>query len=217
MGNIIKSSKSRRRRRLTPSADIVAGLRARIVDGTFSAGQRLPTHVMIEKEFRSTPPTVAKALDVLKRDGFIRSEVGRGMFVTSRPPHQHHYALAMGSSQVERMSQFYVALRNEAARFQSSGSRFSIFYDIGQHPDAEDYQRLLGLVRSHRLAGLIFAESPFFAGRLALVGRAGNSRAWRSRPNHNSRAFRRCTRTCRAFWKRRSTTWRRAAANAWRC
>src|SRR5437016_6132688 len=99
MMNTLKSSKSRSRRRITPSADIVVGLRARILDGTFSAGQRLPTHVMIEKEFRSTPPTVAKALDVLKRDGFIRSEIGRGMFVSSAPPHQHHFALAMASGQ----------------------------------------------------------------------------------------------------------------------
>jgi len=158
---VIKSSKMRSRGRATPSNDIVAGLRARILDGTFTAGQRLPTHVMIEKEFRSTPPTVAKALDVLKRDGFIRSEVGRGMFVTSRPPHQHHYALAMASGHDEHLSQFYVALRNEAARFQSSGNHFSIFYDIGGHTDTEDYQRLLGFVRSHRLAGLIFTESPF--------------------------------------------------------
>src|SRR3954471_8752577 len=95
---MVKSSRSRGRRRMTASGDIVAGLRARILEGTYAAGDRLPTHVMIEREFRSTPPTVAKALDVLKRDGFIRSEVGRGMFVSTRPPHQHHYALAMAAA-----------------------------------------------------------------------------------------------------------------------
>src|SRR3954451_1628213 len=120
---MVKSSRSRGRRRMTASGDIVAGLRARILEGTYAAGHRLPTHVMIEREFRSTPPTVAKALDVLKRDGFIRAEVGRGMFVASRPPHQHHYALAIGDAASTHLTQFYVALRNEAARFQSLGRR----------------------------------------------------------------------------------------------
>ncbi len=161
MTNTLKSSRSRSRRRRTPSRDIVVGLRARILDGTFVAGQRLPTHVMIEKEFRSTPPTVAKALEVLKRDGFIRAEAGRGMYVASRPPHQHHYALVMGDAAASHLTQFYVALRNEAARFQSAGRRFSIFYDIRNHSDGEDYQRLLGSIRARQLAGLIFSEAPF--------------------------------------------------------
>jgi len=146
--------------RVTRARDIIAGLRAKIVDGTLTAGQRLPTHTMIEKQFHSTRPTVAKALGELRRDGFIRSERGRGIFVSERLPHQHHYALAFESWQDAQFSQFYKALRNEAGRFESAGRHFSIFYEIGRRTDTEDYQRLLGFVRAHRLAGLIFASAP---------------------------------------------------------
>lgn len=141
--------------------NIVAALRQRILDGRVPPGRRLPTHVDLEKEFRTTALTMQRALSVLRQEGFIRSDKRRGMFVTEKPPHRFHYALAFSSKEDQCLSQFYVALRNEAVRFESAGRRFSIFYEISEHTDTEDYQRLLGFVRSHRLAGLIFASAPF--------------------------------------------------------
>src|SRR4051794_29718264 len=123
----------RLRRRAVPAVDIVSTMRDRILDGTLGPGQRLPTHVMIEREFRTTSPTVLKAMDILKVEGFVRSERRRGTFVAERPPHRHHYALALQFPQSASLSQFYVALRNEAARFNSGGRYFSIFYEIDQH------------------------------------------------------------------------------------
>jgi len=155
----IPSRTGARRAAATPAAQIADAVRARILDGSLAPGERLPTHLMIEKEFGSTSPTVIKAMDVLRAQGFIRSERRRGVFVAERPPHRHQYALAMEFADPSNISQFYVAMRNEAARFASAGKYFTIFYGIGDNTRGGDYQRLLGFVKSHQLAGLIFAQS----------------------------------------------------------
>jgi DNA-binding transcriptional regulator YhcF (GntR family) len=164
--------KSRRRSRSNPDkrrpmlyTQILSKLRAEIVKGRFAPGQRLPTHVVLERRFRSTPPTISKALGVLRRDGFIRTRGRHGTFVAENPPHRFHYALAFANPDTPELSQFVKAIRNEAGRFNDDGRHFSIFHDIGMHPQAPDYLRLLELVQSHRLAGLIFAQPPFGPGR----------------------------------------------------
>src|SRR5689334_18828023 len=98
--------------------EIVSALRAKILDGTFSTGQQLPTYIELEKTFHSTAPTVAKALEVLQQHGFVRTEKGRGMFVAEHLPHRSHYALVFASGPNEGLTQFYRALRNEAERFE---------------------------------------------------------------------------------------------------
>jgi DNA-binding LacI/PurR family transcriptional regulator len=139
--------------------DIVRELRAKILDGTFTSGQQLPTYVELEKQFRSTPRTVSRALEVLQEHGFVRTEKRRGMFVAENLPHESHYALVFGTKR-EQLSQFFLSLRNEAERCEASGRRrFSMFYDIAGHTDTDDYQRLQGLIQSHRIAGVIFAQA----------------------------------------------------------
>ncbi len=138
--------------------DIVRDLRAKILDGTFTAGQQLPTYVELEKQFRSTPRTVSRALEVLQEHGFVRTEKRRGMFVAERLPHESDYALVF-SFKREQLSQFGLAMRNEAERYAHSGRRFSLFYGISGHTDTDDYQRLQSFIQSHRLAGVIFAQA----------------------------------------------------------
>ena len=80
------------------------------------------------------------------------------MYVARNLPHRSQYGLIFAFKQSD-LSQFYRALHNEAMRFDPTGRRFSVFFDINGRTDTEDYQRLTDFIRSHRLAGLIFAQA----------------------------------------------------------
>ncbi|MFE7624299.1 GntR family transcriptional regulator [Streptomyces sp. NPDC057509] len=62
-------------------------LRARIADGTYPTGSRVPSVVAITEEFGIAIVTAQKALKALREEGSIRTEVGMGSYVTGRPPH----------------------------------------------------------------------------------------------------------------------------------
>lgn len=56
-------------------------LRARIADGTYPAGGRVPSVISLSQEFEVAPGTVRKALAALQAEGLIESRVGWGTFV----------------------------------------------------------------------------------------------------------------------------------------
>ncbi|HMP04945.1 MAG TPA: GntR family transcriptional regulator, partial [Lacipirellulaceae bacterium] len=56
-------------------------VRERILRGTFPPGQRMPPDVDLVQEFGCSRPTVAKAMEELERDGFVRRQSGAGTFV----------------------------------------------------------------------------------------------------------------------------------------
>jgi GntR family transcriptional regulator len=61
-------------------------LRERIEDGTLGPGAALPSESQLSTEFGVSRPTVLKALSILRQDGWIESQQGRGHFVRGRPP-----------------------------------------------------------------------------------------------------------------------------------
>jgi DNA-binding transcriptional MocR family regulator len=61
-------------------ADAVENL---IASGRYGRGQRLPTHREISRAANVAIGTVTKAIDLLEKRGVIRSEPGRGTFVTA--------------------------------------------------------------------------------------------------------------------------------------
>jgi GntR family transcriptional regulator len=61
-------------------------LRERIEDGTYAPGAALPSESQLCAEFGVSRPTVLKALGILRQDGWIESQQGRGHFVRGRPP-----------------------------------------------------------------------------------------------------------------------------------
>ncbi|MGW0435342.1 GntR family transcriptional regulator [Micromonospora sp. NPDC003197] len=61
-------------------------LRGRIEDDTYPPGAALPSESQLCTEFGVSRPTVLKALGILKQDGWIESQQGRGSFVRGRPP-----------------------------------------------------------------------------------------------------------------------------------
>jgi GntR family transcriptional regulator len=68
-----------------PYQDIVDELRASIVDRRLEAGERLPSENELAKRYRTSRPTVRRALALLKAEGLLNTEQGRGVFVRPEP------------------------------------------------------------------------------------------------------------------------------------
>lgn len=64
---------------------IVNTMQARIEDGTYASGVMLPSETVLMGEFKASRPTVVRALEILRQDGWINSQQGRGRFVSAKP------------------------------------------------------------------------------------------------------------------------------------
>ena len=83
----------RRRKDPRGRADqIAADLRARIMAGELTPGTRLPSTLRLTEEHHVANTTVQRALARLKAEGFIDSEIGKGVFVRNRQPFVVHVA-----------------------------------------------------------------------------------------------------------------------------
>ena len=68
-----------------PYQDVVDELRASIAGGEFPAGERLPSENELAERFRTSRPTVRRAIALLKAEGLVTTEQGRGAFVRAKP------------------------------------------------------------------------------------------------------------------------------------
>src|SRR3954452_16566377 len=78
-----------------PYEDILDELRASILGGELDAGQKLPSENQLSERFNTTRPTVRRALALLKAQGLVSTEQGRGVFVRAKP---HVRLLLTGAS-----------------------------------------------------------------------------------------------------------------------
>ncbi|MGW8635251.1 GntR family transcriptional regulator [Streptomyces sp. NPDC055793] len=60
-------------------------LQRRIEDGTYAPGVRVPSENQLVQTFGMSRPTVVRALELLKRDGWLESRQGYGTIVRGRP------------------------------------------------------------------------------------------------------------------------------------
>src|SRR6266436_9974719 len=65
-------------------AQIVSSVQHRIQDGTYPPGALLPSETQLVREFGVSRHTVVRALEVLRSQGWIDREHGRGSFVRNR-------------------------------------------------------------------------------------------------------------------------------------
>ena len=68
-----------------PYQVIVDELRASILDGGFEAGERLPSENELARRYGTSRPAVRRALALLKAEGLVDTEQGRGVFVRPKP------------------------------------------------------------------------------------------------------------------------------------
>jgi DNA-binding GntR family transcriptional regulator len=66
-------------------AQVVAEIKRRIERGTYPAGSLLPSEHQLVAEFGVSRPTIVKSLSILRQEGWIGTEQGRGSFVRGRP------------------------------------------------------------------------------------------------------------------------------------
>lgn len=66
-------------------AQLIAELERRIDSGEYPAGSLLPSEHTLMAEFGMARPTVVKALGVLRDQGWIVTQPGKGRFVRGRP------------------------------------------------------------------------------------------------------------------------------------
>src|ERR1700720_2861322 len=65
-------------------AQIVNAIQRRVEDGTYPPGALLPSETQLVREFGVSRPTVVRALQVLRDQGWIDPEHGRGSFLRNR-------------------------------------------------------------------------------------------------------------------------------------
>ncbi|MET8122740.1 GntR family transcriptional regulator [Micromonospora sp. NPDC005291] len=77
---------------------LAALIREQINGGALAPGDRVPTEADLSERYDTSRNTVRLALDVLRNEGLITSQQGRGSFVRSEPP-MRYYASLTGSRQ----------------------------------------------------------------------------------------------------------------------
>lgn len=69
-------------------------LRRRIEDGALAPAERLPTLEDLEREYQVARVTVRQAVEVLRKEGLVWSQQGKGTFVARRVPERRWLRLA---------------------------------------------------------------------------------------------------------------------------
>ncbi|MGV9597156.1 GntR family transcriptional regulator [Streptosporangium sandarakinum] len=89
-------------------AQLVQTLQRRIEAGTYPPGSLLPSENQLIQEFGVSRPTVVAALRVLREQGWIESQQGKGRFVRGRP--------ALSSAERPRPGQAYLIAPESASQ-----------------------------------------------------------------------------------------------------
>lgn len=139
---------------------IVTALRQRIVSGELGPGQVLPTRLDLERDFAASTMTVQRALERLKRAGFVVANRGNGTFVAPRPPHLTRYPLVFPTDPQRAWLGFYAAIACERESLSGQEVDIPLFYGVNGHQQGHGYHDLVSTVLEKRLAGIIFASLP---------------------------------------------------------
>lgn len=146
--------------------------RQRILAGTLKAGEQLPAQTALAKQFRVSPVTVQRSIDLLARQGFVRTQRRGGTFVAERPPHLCRYGLVFIDTPAnpDTWTLFHSAVANEGIRLaKSNGLLLTPYHGVDAHLDGAEYRRLLEDVREGTLGGVIFACYPSLLQQTPLV------------------------------------------------
>jgi GntR family transcriptional regulator len=73
---------------------VASVMRRRIETSQWTPGQKISTLVELEQEFEVARVTIRQAIDVLRQEGLLHSQQGRGTFVAEKPVSRHWFKLA---------------------------------------------------------------------------------------------------------------------------
>ncbi len=138
-------------------------LRQRIVEACYAPGEQLPGCEELARELGASHVTVLRGIDVLREEGFLRTQRRSGVFVTRHPPHLFECAILFGKQDGrqpdDRYHRVLVAEIQNASAFPGSW-RFSAQHDSDPDPDSLRYRTLVRRVQHGGYAGLIFPHAP---------------------------------------------------------
>ncbi len=89
-----KPSKNDTLSRIPRYLQVATALRQRINSGQWTVGEKIATLEQLENEFNVARVTIRQAVDVLQQEGLLKSEQGRGTFVTKSPTYNRWLQLA---------------------------------------------------------------------------------------------------------------------------
>ena len=83
-------------------AQVIAELQRRIDSGEYPPGSLIPSENQLSAEFAIARPTVVRALRVLRQEGWIDTQQGKGSFVRGRPALAHATRQRRGEAELDR-------------------------------------------------------------------------------------------------------------------
>jgi GntR family transcriptional regulator len=91
---MLEISKVYDRSRVPLYIQVASVMRRRIETKQWLPGQKISTLVELEREFAVARVTVRQAIDLLREEGLLHSQQGRGTFVAEKPVSRHWFKLA---------------------------------------------------------------------------------------------------------------------------
>jgi GntR family transcriptional regulator len=91
---MLEISKVYERSRVPLYIQVASVMRRRIETNQWVPGQKISTLVELEREFAVARVTIRQAIDILREEGLLRSQQGRGTFVAETPVSRHWFKLA---------------------------------------------------------------------------------------------------------------------------
>ena len=83
-------------------AQVIAELQRRIENGEYPPGSLMPSEHQLSGEFGIARPTVVRALRVLRQEGWIETQQGKGSFVRGRPALAEVTSARRGQAELDR-------------------------------------------------------------------------------------------------------------------
>lgn len=160
------NSKARKRNQYT---DLAAELRGRILHGDLAPGERLPSRLVLEKEFGASPHTIHRAINKLRGEGFLHAVARQTTSVVKYLPHQYHSAMVFtyGPADAGLRNHFYQSLCNASAPYDGSDAeprRISVHFGVANHVDNVEMHSLVAALHAQSLAGVILPQEPYASG-----------------------------------------------------
>ncbi len=142
----------------TSTGRVADTLREQIASGRFQIDEKLPTFDDLAVGFGVSRFTIQNAVNLLKKEGFIRGVQRGGLYVAKFPPHLHCFGLvhklAPGKEDWPRFSAL-VAEVAPAVFKKAGGFRFKNYYDVNSSTKTEEWAALIEDVSRRRLAGVL--------------------------------------------------------------
>lgn len=155
MGAMVKSGVTRQKH-------VLETLRREIVTGKYPPGGQLPVQTELTARFGVGSSTVAQALGVLGREGFVNSRRGAGCMVCNKPPHLNNIVVAVPNRHLPgcHWSNYYATVTRVVSELRNETGRPILLFEELEDRTSRSFLELEELVRADRVAGIVFVNPP---------------------------------------------------------